>query len=475
MGCEDFRCRIAVHGNMSSLGEVTKTEDEAAALQPLTQLHAQWRKAASCGHMRLHSIRYRFPEFSPSRKASDVGGLFPELSSPQWVSGEPSLAHASAVNEGERMVRKELHKMSWRKLRRNLSPHFRASFDASVASSNAGSPGIGSNSSAGAHVAMLISGGVRTWVHREAVRDWQESLAQLKAYGIKVEAFAFLDLEDSLRHHVNRVSEIKARHAHVTRSHVEEVLSRLGFLTWELEIQTNGTHYPLSPDMRAACPEHSASADGWTSFLRRGTPLQFAKVRRRASSRTATAKIRSDRLSTMWQVEAATNMMQQAEQRRGIQFTVVIRVRPDLCLRPSVPLIQFAVRRLGVEQQEHPLPIAFSVADGLAVYGRWAASAYASVWRGDGDCLMPELWAHPNAVLASAEGTPEHDRVSSTQIGHGQSFAGCVGATGQSLQWLVEHLHPPHVSSGDEYDPVYDLLPVQNFMLWGALLVNILT
>ena len=410
--------------------KVDAADDHVLALYELARQHTQWRRAEDCELARLEPVWLPGAYEGNLIPVQDRDPHFSEQS-PPWLK--------SATSESERTVRAGLNVLGRRNLRANLSPHFRSLYDAHVANISGVNSGM----------AMLLSGGVRTWVHTEAVRDWQKSLAHLRKIGIGLHAFAYIDLRDGLRSHVRRASKVKAWLSEVTRSQVEAVLSRMTFLSWELEVHTEG--HPLLPNMRAACPDLAADETSWNSYLRGQSNLQFAKV------------------------EAATNMMQRAERRRGAQFAVVLRIRPDICFWPSVPLIHFAATYLGEwhagGRPARPLPLAFSVADGLAVYGRWAAGAFASIWRGDGDCLMPERWAHPGAVVASrlVRDQPPDQAGDFLRMpaSRAESFSACIGATGQGLQSIVELLRPQR-GDDDKFDPTFDMLPVQNFMLWGG-------
>uniref|UniRef100_A0A7S3F1C8 Uncharacterized protein n=1 Tax=Haptolina ericina TaxID=156174 RepID=A0A7S3F1C8_9EUKA len=87
---------------------------------------------------------------------------------------------------------------------------------------------------------------------------------------------------------------------------------------------------------------------------------------------------------------------------------------------------------------------------------------------------MPERWAHPGAVVASrlVRDQPPDQAGDFLRMpaSRAESFSACIGATGQGLQSIVELLRPQR-GDDDKFDPTFDMLPVQNFMLWGAGIV----
>ena len=86
-------------------------------------------------------------------------------------------------------------------------------------------------------------------------------------------------------------------------------------------------------------------------------------------------------------VAAATALLEAAERREGHAFDVVIRLRPDLCLKGALPLLRFAVERTRCDSL-----VALHALDALLVYPRWAADAYANYWRSGPNCTRPS-WA----------------------------------------------------------------------------------
>ena len=90
-------------------------------------------------------------------------------------------------------------------------------------------------------------------------------------------------------------------------------------------------------------------------------------------------------------------MMFRAEQRSGRYYSIVIRLRPDLCVRQSYPFIWYALGRSGCRTHS----LAFVSYDALAVLPRAACEAYADVWRMQPGCrLPPEAWVGRRAIDA---------------------------------------------------------------------------
>ena len=80
-------------------------------------------------------------------------------------------------------------------------------------------------------------------------------------------------------------------------------------------------------------------------------------------------------------------MMAAHEARVGVAYSLVLRVRPDLCMRSTRTFFEFAMPRAA------RMPIGFFSSDGVAALPRWMADAYAEFWRSWGaDCSTPRAW-----------------------------------------------------------------------------------
>ena len=86
-------------------------------------------------------------------------------------------------------------------------------------------------------------------------------------------------------------------------------------------------------------------------------------------------------------VAAAVALLEAAERREGAGFDVVLRLRPDLCVKRALPLLRFALERTRCDSL-----VALHALDALLVFPRWAADAYANYWRSAPNCTRPS-WA----------------------------------------------------------------------------------
>lgn len=120
-------------------------------------------------------------------------------------------------------MRQALQLLGVKKLRSNLSPYFRRKFDAAAREFNLtgknrrhGSCGLGSKERG---TALLVTGGVRTMLHDEAVRDWVHTLDELRRHGFQMHAFVYLELRDSLARHLRKRARAATTHAAEVASH----------------------------------------------------------------------------------------------------------------------------------------------------------------------------------------------------------------------------------------------------------------
>ena len=109
------------------------------------------------------------------------------------------------------------------------------------------------------------------------------------------------------------------------------------------------------------------------------------------------------------------------------------------------------------------MPLAFSVSDGLAVYGRWAADAYASAWRYTLNCQIPVRWS--KAFLS--EGADADPLTVPT------TFSECLGLPGTDFTWAAMNINK-HLrqltSAGVASDERTD---AQDFLFWAAGIVMV--
>jgi hypothetical protein len=287
----------------------------------------------------------------------------------------------------EDKVRQALTRIGVRQYRANLLPYFRERYDRASHLTDKG-------------VALLVTGHARTMVQEEAVSEWAHSFAAVRQHEYtSLSAFAYLELELNLEglkgqssvpefNTLERGGPSAARREmsrEALRARVLTAISRWGVDHSALEIHlSNGSRHPLLPDTQNACPG-MRGVPGLSDIAGINALQQFLKV------------------------EAATNMMRAAERVRGFRFATVVRLRPDLCLRPATPFLRFALQQLRLRSTGPPLPVGFSLIDGAAVYGRWAADAYASFWRFENPfcsvCRSLSLYPHlrtsvPCAALA---------------------------------------------------------------------------
>ena len=93
-------------------------------------------------------------------------------------------------------------------------------------------------------------------------------------------------------------------------------------------------------------------------------------------------------------------MMARHEAAVGRRFGLVVRLRPDLCMRSTSVFLHFAMRRID----ENP-DVAFFSSDGVAAMPRWTADAYSEFWRAHGRrCVLPPAWQIGTAAGASRPG-----------------------------------------------------------------------
>ena len=489
MYCTDVRCRIGPTANRSvaeimaiancpcrvsrcacdpnnSDFQAEPSPDRLQLLQLAATGQHKWYGSSGCPRARLEGMTHAYRAVI---KASQIQA-------------------ESSTASGEEHVQHVLDQLDPHELRAYLSPFFREGYQNDLAARSRAHSHRGQDGEAHG-IALLVTGGVRTMLYKEAVNDWQGHLSSVKPPGMEMHAFAFLDIRDvDLRRHsqkpynstsaiqvytnhartqlhpalegaralelycimtarLHTLQEHTGTTAHRTKSElpssvshlcclqwallpapsvqlaeVKRVMARWGVLSFEMETEPlDGSRHPLSPRLVADCgvderafPSTEHPSGSWSNAGIAFRVLQFAKV------------------------EAATNMMRNAEARRGAMFALVVRLRSDLCLKPARHYLRFALSTLS---QERPPPVTFAIADGAAVYGRWAADAYASFWRTVLICSFQTRCTHGhNASLP-------HTRAAFTWF---QEFMGCTirhdspprercvdGGTRRTQHWVV--------------------------------------
>ena len=291
-----------------------------------------------------------------------------------------------------------------------LVPHFRAMHNKAVVNMAARKPLIGApERSTQLNIAVLVSGGVRTMLHTDAVADARSFFAWLKQrrHVGSVKVFAFLEPDDvRAMSHMGRRQE---RHA-LTGDEVRRRRRRRGGEREEflLMMAPNETDRALK------------RAQMETALRQWAVPFEL-EVNRPVGGSRGFAKLRHHLHPDVWQAcgdaqgslttsrsghifmgakhEAATNMMKRAEAQHGAAtFDVVIRLRPDLCHMRARPFFDYALERL---KAGWAMPM--FIHDGAAVLPRWAADALAAAWRGSEHCALP-AWAGSTSMDAPQGG-----------------------------------------------------------------------
>ncbi|KAL3911418.1 MAG: hypothetical protein SGPRY_008702 [Prymnesium sp.] len=249
----------------------------------------------------------------------------------------PSVRALLQAGRGEERALDEALRNATRGPREQLEPHFEQIRQAVNAQCT--SPALSSQ-----RVAVLISGAARTMLEPGAVRELGELMLALRRATDITHVFAFLNTQTDER-----------TNCRTCWANTSEVLRGL-FFKWETLIE-----------IEEYTPEHSllqpSAADCSSSF--RALPPQLQQFRK---------------------IAAASTMMMRSESRNGWLYTIVLRIRPDLCLASSSEFIWYGLRRAGCQSTD----ISYVAYDALAVLPRVAAEAYAAVWRLHPGCQYPD-------------------------------------------------------------------------------------
>jgi len=206
--------------------------------------------------------------------------------------------------------------------------------------------------------AILLVGAVRTMVSMRD--DFASAIAEVGQLSSTLKVFAVLN-----RHDEQNASSLPRSYAEV-----DAAIARWN-VPYELaEYAANGAEAPIMRLSRA-CSGVTVSS--------------IASCRKYGPSKGCA------RVQAMLQyvhVEAATEMMVADESRAGgIPYDVVVRLRPDLCVRQAMPMLRFALERTRCDSLT-PL----HALEALMIYPRWAAHVYADYWRAAPSCARPD-WA----------------------------------------------------------------------------------
>jgi len=195
------------------------------------------------------------------------------------------------------------------------------------------------------HLALLFTGALRGHVD-DVLAEMAPLVAAARTHVASAKAFAYLNLDDE---EFNR-EWMRT----VDRPPVNATAAKLvaAFAGWDvpIELERDRPGHPLLPDAVAAGCQ--AEED-----------RSVTQSRPRASRR-------------YFRVRAATLMLEADERRSGRRFSHVIELRPDLCANGLRRFVAFAAASLS-----HASPFPLVVHDLAAAYPRWAAGAFASLWR----------------------------------------------------------------------------------------------
>ena len=205
-------------------------------------------------------------------------------------------------------------------------------------------------------LALLLSGHARTFLQQQQQVEWRALLETLRTRvggGVSISVFAYLDLRTEATRR-KRLSDSYNGSSTIDRRAVERA-----FAAWspllerpaELEVHREG--HPLLPRLETAC-------EGARMQQR-----QFLKV------------------------AAATRMMERAEQEAS-PFDLVLRTRPDICPATVAEPLAFALSTTNCTSV-----LSYDVHDAFALYPRYAADAFANLWRAAPWCAQqrPPEWS----------------------------------------------------------------------------------
>jgi hypothetical protein len=209
----------------------------------------------------------------------------------------------------------------------------------------------------GRRLALLISGNPRTMTQPWVVAEYAAAVRMLRSE-FDVRVYAYLDV-DGRDFHTSST-------ARADGAAVERALRQWGApYVLEQHSDTNMLHAsPAAANCSAVdCSSISGEDAAECAAARRAMTDQWLKI------------------------GAVTEMAWREERRTGERHDVFLRTRPDLCISRAsrfLAVVTAHVRRCS--------PLLLRLHDAVAVYPRWAAAAYGSLWRSRLGCpLVPEL------------------------------------------------------------------------------------
>jgi hypothetical protein len=268
-----------------------------------------------------------------------------------YATGIQRIIGASgAVKSGDEAALDErLAAINGARWRRELEPYFAARFR--NASRRCPLEPIGQ------HVAVLLVGALRTWVEPAAQAEFAELFSQLRRRYASLSVFAVVNTRQNERYH--------SVDAEAPRGHARERGgARMSGRELEARLRDLGASSSVVVEHNF---EHRAYPDAW-----------------RACELTPRRALNDGLSPQAWQfvkVDAAARLMRWAEEASGVAFSVVIRLRPDVCVRSASRFLSFALPRTHCSSR-----FPWVVHDAIAVLPRWATEAYASYWRSSARC-----------------------------------------------------------------------------------------
>ena len=242
-------------------------------------------------------------------------------------------------------------------------------------------------------VAVLLAGALRTFLSSEARADLRRLVTRVgqlrgaNGAGFTLSTFAYINFDDDEAKPKQTRTYLSfdpdSSKSDVGSDKSSAVRAMFDALSLPLELEAHRPDHPLLPNMkRAGC----AASD-------LPKKLQHSKY---SDLRTYWSRYVEQRSK----VYAAYSMMLRHEARQKTSFDLVVRLRPDSC--NHVPFVTRALHLLARCAAQPPL----LQSDTLAVLQRWAADAYANIWR-HGRIKTPcSLWP----ALAGERNTSEECR-----------------------------------------------------------------
>ena len=273
----------------------------------------------------------------------------------------------------------------------NLEPHFAKKQQHAMI--NARSRG---------RVAVIIPGAVRTMLRPEHMAEFGEFFHELRQRAAYLRTFAYLAVPNEIGCLAESCGSADSRAAATVEATVRKAFAGWGV---GLDLQMHSSSAALRPPaVMSVCAGQHAVVKRLVARHERIHKMGFGR------------KVRADELQGAPQlhqfrkVYVAFAMMAAHETAEGEPFGIVVRVRPDLCMRAAGTFLRYALPRAA------SMPIAFLSSDGVAVLPRWTAEAYSEYWRHWGaECAPPTAWHRTTSgetracsVLSSRRGQPEN-------------------------------------------------------------------